>query len=35
MDNPSAQKMIICHDMMGGYVKDRFTQGIRLIGVIQ
>jgi hypothetical protein len=29
MDRPTTQKMIICHDMMGGYVKDKFTQGIR------
>ena len=29
MDDPSAQKMIVCHDMMGGYVKDKFVQGVR------
>ena len=29
MDDPSAQKMIVCHDMMGGYVKDKFIQGVR------
>ena len=29
MNDPSAQKMIICHDMMGGYVKDKFSQGVR------
>ena len=29
MDDPSAQKMIVCHDMMGGYVKDKYTQGVR------
>ncbi len=29
MDEPVAQKMIVCHDMMGGYVKDKFVHGIR------
>ena len=31
MDDPAAQKMIVCHDMMGGYVKDKFVQGIRCV----
>ena len=25
----SAPRMLICHDMMGGYKKDRFVQGHR------
>lgn len=32
MNTPSSQKMIVCHDMMGGYVKDKFPQGIRWAG---
>ncbi len=27
MDDLSQQKMIVCHDMMGGYVNDKYTQG--------
>lgn len=27
MDDPSAQKNIVCHDMMGGYLKDKYIQG--------
>ncbi|XP_064405516.1 cytosolic endo-beta-N-acetylglucosaminidase-like isoform X3 [Halichondria panicea] len=27
MDDPTAQKMIVCHDMMGGYIKDKYIQG--------
>lgn len=29
MDNPMSQKMIVCHDMMGGYINDKFVQGSR------
>jgi len=29
MDDPGTQKMIVCHDMMGGYGKDKYTQGAR------
>ncbi len=29
MDDPTAQKMIVCHDMMGGYIKDKYIQGHR------
>ena len=27
MDNTASQKIIVCHDMMGGYNNDKFTQG--------
>ena len=27
LDDPTAPKLIVCHDMMGGYKKDRFVQG--------
>lgn len=29
MANPMSQKMIVCHDMMGGYINDKFVQGSR------
>ena len=32
VDDPSVPKLIVCHDMMGGYHKDRFTQGHRYVG---
>ena len=27
MEDPLAAKLIVCHDMMGGYKKDRYVQG--------
>lgn len=29
MSDPSAPKVVVCHDMMGGYQKDKFVQGHR------
>ena len=29
--DPSSPKLLICHDMMGGYQKDRFVQGHRWV----
>ena len=31
MANPLSQKMIVCHDMMGGYMNDKFVQGSRWV----
>ena len=25
----ASQRMIVCHDMMGGYINDKFVQGNR------
>lgn len=27
--NSVSQKMLVCHDMMGGYINDKFIQGSR------
>ena len=29
--DPSMPRMLVCHDMMGGYKKDRFVQGHRYV----
>ena len=29
MSDPNAPKVVVCHDMMGGYQKDKFVQGHR------
>ncbi len=31
MHDPSAPKMIVCHDMMGGYNLDKFVEGHRQV----
>ena len=33
--DPSLPRLLVCHDMMGGYQKDRFVQGHRCVFVLK